>query len=58
MKVAYRTPRGLEIHEEVHGVVDKSGLYLLVYRAPRLYYFAKYYPDFQKTVESFRILAT
>ena len=58
VRVSYRNPRGLEIHEEVFGVVDKSRLYLLVYRAPRLYYFAKYYPDFQKTVESFRIAAT
>jgi hypothetical protein len=55
VKVAYRNPSGLEIHEEVHGVVDKSGLYLLAYRAPRLHYFATYYPDFQTTVESFRI---
>lgn len=55
VRVAYRNPRGLEFHEEVHGVVDKSGLYLLVYRAPRLHYFDKYYRDFQKTVESFRI---
>ena len=58
VRVAYRNPRGLEFHEEVHGVVDKSGLYLLVYRAPRLYYFPKYHPDFQRTVESFRIAAT
>jgi hypothetical protein len=58
VKVSYRNPRGLELHEEVYGVVDKSRLYLLVYRAPRLYYFPKYHPDFQRTVESFRIAAT
>ena len=58
VKVSYRNPRGLEIHEEVYGVVDKTRLYLLVYRAPRLYYFGKYHPDFQRTVESFRIAAT
>jgi hypothetical protein len=58
IKVAYRNPRGLEFHEEVHGVVDKSGLYLLVYRAPQLHYFEKYYRDFQRTVASFRIAAT
>jgi hypothetical protein len=57
VRVSYRNPRGLEIHEEVYGVVDKSRLYLLIYRAPRLYYFAKYWPDFQRTVESFRIAA-
>ena len=55
VRVAYHNPRGLEIHEEVYGVVGQSRLYLLVYRAPRLYYFPKYYPDFQKTVESFKI---
>jgi PsbP len=55
VRVSYRNQRGLEFHEEVYGAVDKSKLYLLVYRAPRLYYFPKHYPDFQKTVESFRI---
>ena len=54
VRVAYRNPRGLEIHEEVYGVVAQSRLYLLVYRAPRLYYFPKNYPDFQRTVESFK----
>jgi hypothetical protein len=58
VKVSYRNLRGLEFHEEVYGVVDKSRLYLLVYRAPRLYYFPKYHADFQRTVESFRITAT
>lgn len=58
VRVSYRNPRGLEIQEEVYGVVEKSRLYLLVYRAPRLYYFAKHYPDYQRTVESFRIAAT
>ena len=58
VRVAYHNPRGLEIHEEVYGVVGQSRLYLLVFRAPRLYYFPKYYPDFQKTVESFKIGAS
>jgi hypothetical protein len=58
VKVAYRNPRGLEFYEEVHGVVDKSGLYLLIYRAPRLHYFDKHYREYQRTVESFRIAAT
>ena len=57
VRVSYRTPRGLEIYEEVFGAADKSGLYLLAYRAPRLYYFDKYYPEFQKTVGSFAITA-
>ena len=55
VRVAYRNPRGLELYEEAYGVADKSSLYLLVYRAPRLYYFPRYYPDFQKTVASFRV---
>jgi hypothetical protein len=58
VRVAYRNPRGLEIHEEVYGVAGPSGLYLLVFRAPRLYYFPKYYPDYQRTVESFKIGAS
>ena len=55
VKVAYHNPRGLEFYEEVYGAADKSGLYMLVYRTPRLYYYDKYYPEFQKTVASFRI---
>jgi hypothetical protein len=58
VRVSYRNPRGLEIHEEVYGVVEQSRLYLLVYRAPRLHYFPKYYPDFQKTVASLQVAAT
>ncbi len=58
VRVAYRNPRGLEIHEEVCGVVAQSRLYLLVYRAPRLYYFPKNYADFQRTVESFKVGAS
>jgi hypothetical protein len=40
-----------------YGLADKSGYYLLDYFAPTLYYFDKYYPDFQKVVESFQLTA-
>lgn len=52
LKVAYNTPRGLEINEVVYGVTDGTAMYLITYRAPRLYYFDRYYPDFEKTVAS------
>ena len=55
LKVSYNNPRGLEFIEVVHGAVDGTALYLVTYRAPRLYYFERYYPEFQKTVASFTL---
>lgn len=55
LKVGYNNPRGLEINEIIYGVVDSAAIYRVAYRAPRLYYFERYYPDFQKTVESFAL---
>lgn len=55
LKVAWRNLRGLEYHEELLGMVDKTGYYVVSYRAPRLYYFENYYPDFQKSVASFEL---
>jgi hypothetical protein len=56
LKVSYNTVRGLEIYELVYGVLDGAAMYRIVYRAPRLYYFQRYYADFVKTVESFTLL--
>ena len=58
LKVAYNTVRGLEINEVVYGVIDSAAMYRVVYRAPRLYYFDRYYPEFVRTVESFTLLET
>ena len=56
LKVSHNTARGLEINEVVYGVLDSAAMYRIVYRAPRLYYFEHYYPDFMKTVDSFMLL--
>jgi len=55
LKVSYRTPRGLEVHEVVYGFTDKSSMYRLDYRAPKLHYFDRYSDDFEKAVKSFTL---
>jgi len=55
LKVSYRTPRGLEIHEVVYGFTDGSHMYRLDYRAPRLHYFDRYSADFENAVRTFSI---
>jgi hypothetical protein len=56
VEVSWRNLRGLEIVAVVYGFADASGFYTLIYRAPRLHYFAKYLPEFERTVASFRRL--
>ena len=55
LKVRYNNPRGLEIVEVVYGLVDDAAMYRVGFRAPQLYYFERYYPEFEKTVESFKL---
>jgi hypothetical protein len=57
LRVRFRNTRGLEIQRVVYGFVDNSAFYEIAFQAPMLYYFDKYYPDFQKVVESFRLTA-
>ena len=57
LRVRFRNTRGLEIQRVVYGFVDNAGYYEIAYQAPMLYYFDKYYPDFQKVVESFQLTA-
>lgn len=52
LKVTYNNPRGLEISEVVYGMADSAAMYRVTYRAPRLYYFDRYYPDFEKAATS------
>jgi hypothetical protein len=58
LRVAYRNERGLEILREVIGVTDKEHYYQLSFIAPKLYYFAKYQPDFARSAESFKLAST
>lgn len=55
LELSYNNRRGLEFVEVVYGLVDGAAMYRVSYRAPRLYYFERYYPEFQKSVESFRL---
>jgi hypothetical protein len=55
VKVAYNNARGLEFNEVVYGVADESSMYRVTYRAPKLYYFDRYYPDFERAVQSFTL---
>jgi hypothetical protein len=57
LRVRFRNTRGLEIQRVVYGFLDKSAYYAITFQAPMLYYFDKYYPDFQKVVESFQLTA-
>jgi hypothetical protein len=55
VRTSYLTQRGLEIHRVTYGVADKSGYYRLEYISPKLHYFDVTYPDFRKSIDSFRI---
>jgi len=57
LRVRFKNTRGLEIQRVVYGFVDQTEYYRLSFQAPMLYYFDKYYPDFQKAVESFQLAA-
>jgi len=57
LRVRFKNTRGLEIQRVVYGFVDQAEYYRLSFQAPMLYYFDKYYPDFQKAVESFQLAA-
>ena len=58
LKVAYKNERGLEVQREVVGVADIERYYQLSYVAPKLYYFAKYQPEFAQSVESFKLASS
>jgi len=55
IKVSYRSATGLEIGRVVCGFTDASYYYRLQYTAPKLYYYDRYYPDFEKAVGSFQV---
>jgi hypothetical protein len=55
VRTTYLTQRGLEIQRVTYGVADKSGYYRIEYVSPKLHYFDRTYPDFEKSLASFRI---
>jgi hypothetical protein len=57
LRVAYKTQQGVEMLREVVGATDKTHYCALTFLAPKLYYFEKYWPDFERTVASFKLAA-
>jgi len=55
VRTSYLTQRGLEIHRVTYGVADKSGYYRIEFVSPKLFYFDRTFPDFEKSLASFRI---
>ena len=57
LRMSYRNSRGLEIQRVVYGFADKSAYYRIHFTAPKLYYFDTYYPEFEKVIGSFKMVA-
>ena len=55
LRLQFKSQRGLDFGQIYYGVVHKGYYYLISYHSPRLYYFEKYLPDFDRTVASFRL---
>jgi hypothetical protein len=55
LRLHYKNGRGLELQRVIYGFVDKSAYHRMEFGAPTLYYFDRYYPDFQKVVASFQV---
>jgi hypothetical protein len=55
LHVRFKSARGLDFEEIHYGVAYKGYYYLISFHAPRLYYFEKYRPDFERTAASFRL---
>lgn len=55
LHLGYKTDAGLRIEVLARGFVDEKGFYLLMYRAPKLHYFAHDRQAFESVTESFRI---
>lgn len=57
LRVSYKNSRGLEIQRVVYGFADKNDYYRIHFTAPKLYYFDTYYPEFEKVIGSFKLVA-
>jgi len=56
--VTYKNKDGLRIMRETYGFVDNTGLYMISYTGPYLYYYKHDHPEFAQTVRSFHRLKT
>jgi hypothetical protein len=55
LHLQFRSERGLDFEQIHYGVAYKGYYYLISFQAPRLYYFDKYRPDFERTAASFTL---
>lgn len=51
-ELSYLTPEGLAMRAIAHGVVSDGRLYLILFTAARLHYYAKYEPHVEHLLES------
>jgi len=55
LHLEYAGDRGLMFDTIVYGFLDERWFYHIIYQAPRLHYFEKYLPEFEKVVKSFAL---
>ena len=58
LHVRYKNPKGLQFDNVTVAFGDKSGFYVLNYRAPSLHFFNRYLPVFEKIRSSFTLNKT
>lgn len=56
--ITYKNKDGLRIMRETYGFVDNTGLYMISYTGPYLYYYKHDHNEFAQTVRSFHRLKT
>jgi len=56
--VTYKNKDGLRIMRDTYGFVDNTGLYMISYSGPYLYYYRRDAREFARTVRSFHRLKT
>lgn len=55
LHVRTKNKRGLAVDRVIYGFADKNGFYLLDFEAPRLHYFERDLPAFEKTAKSMKL---
>jgi PsbP len=56
LHLSFRNLKGLRFELLWIGVTNNKNYYSLTYQAPSIHYFPKYKPEFEKVVESFRLI--
>jgi hypothetical protein len=56
LQIEAKNEEGLVFENVYCGVLHKGYYYLVSFHAPRLYYYSKYLPDFERTLASFKFV--